>query len=135
MYADTNATNDELFVNINSHHKNIKLIVESNPTRFLDTAFNVNPDGSVTTKVFRKPEKCPAFWNSQIPKMYKRNNINGDLHRAFEIASDFDVEVSIITKKYLDAGYPIGFIKSVINDFKKKDENQHNGSLRCAGMF
>ena len=75
-----NATNDELFANMNSHHKNIKLTVETNPTRFLDTAFNVNPDGSVTTKVFRKPGKFPTFWNSQIPKRYKRNNINGDLH-------------------------------------------------------
>ena len=63
-----NTTNDELFANMNSHHKNIKLTVETNPTRFLDTAFNVNPDGSVTTKVFRKPGKFPAFWNSQIPK-------------------------------------------------------------------
>ena len=42
----------------------------------------------------------------------------------FEIASDVDAKVSIITKKYLDAGYPIGFIKSVISEFKKKDENQ-----------
>ena len=33
-------------------------------------------------------------------------------------------EVSIITKKYLGARYPIGFTKSVISDFKKKDENQ-----------
>ena len=41
--------------------------------------------------------------NSQIPKRYKRN----------KIASNFDTEVSIITKKYLDAGYPISFIKSV----------------------
>ena len=71
----------------------------------------------LTTKVFRKPGKFPAFWNSQIPKRYKRNNINGDLHRAFKIASDFDAEVSIITKKYLDAGYPLGFIKSIISDF------------------
>ena len=75
-----NATNDELFVNIKSYHKNIKLTVESNPNRFLGTAFNVNPDGSVTTKVFRKPGKFPAFWNSQIRKRYKRNYINGDLY-------------------------------------------------------
>ena len=56
-----NATNDELFENMNSHHKNIKLTIETNPTRFPDTDFNVNPDGSVTTKVFRKPGKFPAF--------------------------------------------------------------------------
>ena len=118
-----NATSDELFSNMNSHHKNTKLTVESNPTRFLDAAFTVNPDGSVTTKVFRKPGKFPAFWNSQIPKRYKRNNINSDLHRVFKIASDFDAEVSIMTKKYRNAGYPIGFIKSVISDFKN-DVNQ-----------
>ena len=47
-----NVTNHELFANINSNHKNIKLTVECNPTRFFDTAFNVNPNGSVTTKVF-----------------------------------------------------------------------------------
>ena len=52
------------------------------------------------------------------------DNMNDDLHRAFKIAPDFDAETSIITKKYLDAGYPIGFIKSLISDFKKKDENQ-----------
>ena len=45
-----NGTNDELFANMNSHYKNIKLTVQ--PTRFLDIAFTVNPDGSVTTKVF-----------------------------------------------------------------------------------
>ena len=57
--------------------------------------------------LFQKPGKSPAFWISEIPKRYKRNNINGDLHRAFKIASDFDAEVSIITKKYLDAGYSL----------------------------
>ena len=30
----------------------------------------------------------------------------------------------MITKKYLDAGHPIDFIKSVISDLKIKDENQ-----------
>ena len=29
-----------------------KITVETNPTRFLDAAFNINPDGSMTTKVF-----------------------------------------------------------------------------------
>ena len=119
-----NAANDELFANMNSHHKNIKLTVETDPTRFIDTAFNLNPDGSVKTKVFWKPGKVSAFWNSQIPKRGKRNKIKGDLHRAFNIASNFDSEVSIITRNYINAGYPIGLIKSVISDFKKKDENQ-----------
>ena len=73
----------------------------------------------MTTKVFQKPGKFPAVWNSQTPKRYKRNNINGDLQQAFKIASDFDAEVPMITKKYLDTGYPTGFIKSVISDFNQ----------------
>ena len=88
---------------MNSHHPNIKLTAETNPTRFLDTAFNKNLDGSVTTKVFRKPRKLPAFWNSQMPKRYKWNNIRGEIHRAFKIASYFDAEVQTITLKYLQA--------------------------------
>ena len=56
-----NAANDELFANMNSYHKNIKLTVESNPNRFLETAFNVNPDGSVTTKYFENLENFPPF--------------------------------------------------------------------------
>ena len=119
-----NATDDELFANMNSYQKNIKLTIETNTNRFIDTAFNVNLDSFVTTKLFQKPGKFPAFWNSQIPKRYKRNNINGDLHRTFNITSDFDAEVFLITKKYLGAGYPIGFIKSVISEFKTKGENQ-----------
>ena len=75
---------------MNSHHPNIKFTVETNPTRFLDTAFSKNLDGSVTTKVFCKPRKLSTFWNSQIPKRYKQNNMLGDSHRAFKIASDFD---------------------------------------------
>ena len=88
---------DELFQIMNSHHLNIKLTVETNPTKFLDTAFSKNRDGSVTTKFFRKTGKLPTFWNSQILKRYKRNNIRGDLHRAFKIASDFDKKVQTIT--------------------------------------
>ena len=67
-------SNNKSFANMNSHHESIKLTVETNPTRFLGTAFNVNRDGSMTTKVFRKPGKFIAFWKSQIPKRYNRNN-------------------------------------------------------------
>ena len=59
-----NSANDEYFANMNSYHKNIKLTVESNPSRFLDTAFSVNPDGSMTAKVFWKSGKFPAFFGT-----------------------------------------------------------------------
>ena len=75
--SEKNATNDEL---LKLNGENIKLTVETNPTRFLDTALNANPDGSMRTKLFQKSGKFPAFWISQIHKRYKRNNINGNLH-------------------------------------------------------
>ena len=46
------------------------------------------------------------------------------MHRTFKIASDFDVKAQTITQKYLEVGYPIGFIKSVINDFKNSKEEE-----------
>ena len=98
------------------------MTVETNPTRFLDKAFSKNLDGSVTIKVFFKPGNFRKFWNSQIPKRYKGNNIWHDLHRVFQIAPDFDAEIETITLKHLEVGYPIGFIKSVINDFKNSTE-------------
>ena len=114
---------DQLFHNMNSHHPNIKLTVEANLNRFLDTAFSKNLGGSVTT-VFCKPRKLPTFWNSQIPKRYKRNNMRGDFHRDFKTAWDFEAEIQTITQKYLKVGYPIGFIKSLINDFKNSKEEE-----------
>ena len=60
---------DELFQNMISHHPNIKLTIETNPNRFLDTAFSKNLYGSVIT-VFHKLGKFPTFWNSHLPKRY-----------------------------------------------------------------
>ena len=56
-----------------------------------------------------------------MPKRYKRNAINGDLHRAKRIATDFENEKRIIRKKFLDAGFPPRFVDSVFRDFGHKD--------------
>ena len=72
----------------------LKRQVETNPNRFLNTAFNVNLDGSVTTKAFGKPRKFSAFWSPQIPKRDKKNNINGDLYGVFNL-------LLILVQKYL----------------------------------
>ena len=60
-------------------------------------------------------------WSSNIPKCYKRNAINGDLHRAKRIATDFDNEIVQIKEKFLAANFPPRFINSVCNDFLNKD--------------
>ena len=57
------------------------MTIQTNPTRFLNIAFNANPYRSVATKVVQKPIKTPTFSNtkylkfkSQITEAYKRNN-------------------------------------------------------------
>ena len=60
------------------------------------------------------------LWSSKTPKQYKRNIINGDLHRAKQIATDFEKEIVEIKKKFLAANFPSRFINSVCNDFLSK---------------
>ena len=67
--------------------------------------------------MYRKTTKLPVPWASNIPKRYKRNTINTDLHHAKRIASNLDNELVIIQKKFLAADYPHKFINSVINTF------------------
>ena len=116
--------NDILFNAFNSFHKNIKLTVEVNPTKFLDTQISRYPDGSLSFKVVQKKRKLPIYWTSAIPKQYKRNLIKGYLHRANRIGSDFELERSEIRQKYKRAGFPDRFIRSAFEQFDTpKDED------------
>ena len=73
---------------------------------------------------------------SNIPKRYKRNAINGDLHRAMRIATDFDYEIVQIKEKFLAANFPPRFINRVCNDFLNKDNNHENiDCIKPPGFF
>ena len=39
-----NASNNKLFENMNPRQENVKLIAKTNPTKFINTAINVNPE-------------------------------------------------------------------------------------------
>ena len=108
---------DVLFEALNNFHPNIKLTIEVNPERFLDTKILLNNEVVVTTQVYRKENKKAVPWASKIPKRYKRNTISGDLHRSRKIALNFDIEIRAIKAKYNKAGYPRRFIESIIRDF------------------
>ena len=111
---------DKLFKFLNNYHTNIKLTIEVNPTKFLDTNIIHNNDGTILTSVHRKVTKVTPHWTSSIPKRYKRNAIYGDLSRAYRISSNFQCEINIIRQKFLKASYPLRYINSVIKDFKNK---------------
>ena len=90
---------DKLFQKLNSYNENIKLTLEVNPTKFLDTEL-VRENGEITAQVFSKSIKLTVHWSSKIPVRYKHNAITGKLHRAKRIVSDFNKELKKIRQKY-----------------------------------
>ena len=107
---------DKLYERLNNYHPNIKLTVEINPNKFLDTEIIEN-EGVIETKVYRMTTKLPVPWASNIPKRYKKNTINTDLYRTKPIASNLDNELATIKIKFLAADYFHKLINSVINTF------------------
>ena len=112
---------EKLFEELNSYNEDIKLTLEVNPTKFLDTEL-VRENGEVTTQVFSKSTKLLVHWSSKIPFRHKRNAINGKLHRAKRIVSDFNKELKRIRQKYRNAGFPLKFINETICNFERGKE-------------
>ena len=113
--------NDELLQNLNYYHMNIKLTLEGNPRKFLDTEI-IRKNNTISTQVFTKLTKFPVHWSSKIPTNYKRNAITSELHGAKKIATDFDKELRRIKTKFLHAGYPVNFINDTFFRFNEEKE-------------
>ena len=56
---------DKCFLGLNSYHENIKLTLETNPNKFLNTEICTNQ--GITTKVYNKAKKLPTHWSSKVP--------------------------------------------------------------------
>ena len=125
---------DKLYERLNNYHPNIKLTIEINPNKFLDTEIIENK-GVTETKVYRTTTKLPVPWSSKIPKRYKRNAINTDLYCAKRIATNLDKELVIIKRKFLAVDYPHRVINRVINTFIEKKFFQEIANLadNCFG--
>ena len=89
---------DKLFEKLNNYHLNIKLTIDVNPGKFLNTEIMIK-NGIIETSVRVKESKIPNHWSSAVPQKYKRNAILGDLHRAHKISSNFELEKQRIKKK------------------------------------
>ena len=53
---------DSLFEKLNSYHLSIKLTIEKNPTKFLDTEI-IQRGCEIETKVYSKSKKLPVHWS------------------------------------------------------------------------
>ena len=113
---------DKIFEKLNNYHPNIKLTIEVNPSKFLDTKIMIK-HGIIQTSVFVKESKIPNHWSSAVPKKYKRNAILGDLHMANKISSNFELETQRIKKKYLSVNILYNFIQSNFNSYQQKCES------------
>ena len=65
---------------LNLYHPNTKFTLEENPKKFLDTLI-IEENNQMKTQVFLKKSMYPVDWSSKVPFRYKRNAINGELHR------------------------------------------------------
>ena len=113
---------DKLFEKLNNYHPNIKLTIEVNPSKFVDTEIMIK-NGIIETSVAIKESKILNHWLSAVPKKYKRNAILGDLHRAHKISSNFELEKQRTKKNYLRLSFPNNFIQSTFNSFQQKCES------------
>ena len=57
----------------------------------------------------------PVHWSSKVLFRYKKNAINGKLHRARKISSNFQLETARIKAKFSKAGFPHKVIENTIN--------------------
>ena len=96
---------------LNSYHPNINITVEVYPSKFLDTNIKI-VNGKVERSVYRKPYKMPVHWIFKVPKRYKRNAINGDLNRSYQIGMNFDHDNL--------ADFPTRFVDNVIHQYHQK---------------
>ena len=112
-------TPDSLLTSLNCYHANINFTVKVNSSKFLDSNIKI-VNGKVETSVYWKPNKMPVHWTSKVPKCYKRNAINDDLSRSYQISMNFDHEKEIIREKYHLAAFPTRFVDNVFHQFDQK---------------
>ena len=103
---------DTLFDALNFYHPNINLTLEKKDKRFFDTQI-IKEKNRIKTQVFVKKPIHPVHWSSKVPFRYKKNAINGELHRAKKISSNFQSEIARIKAKFLNAGFHIRSLKAL----------------------
>ena len=120
---------DLLFKKRNHYHPKIKLTIEINLPKFLDTEIIIL-NNEVITSVHRKKSKLSVPWDFKVLKHCKRNTILEELHCAKKISSNFQKEVKTIKEKFSKANFPLRFINSVVAQFNKNMYNNNETNRR-----
>ena len=87
------------YVGLNNCPPKVKLTIESNPLRFLDTEI-INNNGVIETRVHRRKTKLATLWTSNIPKRFKWFTIKAELYQAKHVSSNFTNEITSIRNKF-----------------------------------
>ena len=123
-----------MFDRFSSYDPNVKLVKEVDPNKFLDTKLT-NINGTYKFNVYLKKAKLSSRWTSKTPKRYKRNKINGDLHRSKRIPLYFDEETSLKKETFMKANYQLRFINNAANEFQKCKECGDESFIIPTGLF
>ena len=111
--------NDELFQNLNSYHTNIKLTLEENRRKFLDTEI-IRKNNTISIQVFTKLTKFIGVPKSQLIINVTLLPVN--CIEPKKITTDYDKELRRIKTKFFHADYPAKFINDTFFRFNKEKE-------------
>lgn len=93
-------------------------LVELHMTRIGNDTEVITKNRKIETTVYRKSTKPPVAWSSNIPKHYKENAVNADLHRSKRFSTIFGKEIYQIEKNFLAAEYLQKFVENVTRDLE-----------------
>ena len=88
MHEEKQHETDKLFIDLKSYHESIKLQLEINPNKFLDTEI-IRTNQGIKTQVYNKAKKLPVHWSSKVPYKYKGKAILASIFdNWFTVCSD-----------------------------------------------
>ena len=128
---------DEFFHHLNSLNTNIKFTAETSKADgsipFLDTWITPQRDGSLQTKVYRKPTHTHQYlqWDSHHSISNKYSMISSLMHRAKDVCSSkqsLEEEQKVIQEALQDCKYPpwaINRMKTKINSTNNRNRNSN----------
>ena len=123
---------DDFLQHLNNQQPSIRLTMETennNKLAFLDTAVSRDPDGRLTTSVFRKPTHTDQYlaYDSHHPQSVKR----GIVKCLYERAKRLVTKPSVISeeKKHLSSvlvsnGYPFSFLQKLTKTGRPNDSTK-----------